>query len=62
MAKDLRSFLAEYEKVFPGQVIRVDKEISTRYEITAFMKSFQRQNKYPIVIFNNVTTEYGKKI
>lgn len=61
MAKDLRSFLAEYEKVFPGQVIRVDKEISTRYEITAFMKAFQRQNKYPIVIFNNVTTEYGKK-
>jgi 2,5-furandicarboxylate decarboxylase 1 len=60
MAKDLRGFLIEYEKAFPGQVVRVDKKISTKYEITAFMKAFQRQNKFPIVIFNNVTTENGK--
>ena len=61
MAKDLRTFLTEYEKVFPGQVLRVDKEISARYEITAFHKALQRQNKFPIIIFNNVITENGKK-
>ena len=39
MAKDLHVFLEEYEKKHPDDVIHVEKEISTRYEITAMVKT-----------------------
>ena len=61
MPKDLHVFLKEYEKNHPEDVIHVEKEISTRYEITAMVKAFEKKNQYPILIFHNVTMEKGKK-
>jgi len=59
MAKDLRTFLTEYEKRHPEQVIHVEKEVSSKYEITAFIRAFEKENKYPILIFHKVRNERG---
>jgi UbiD family decarboxylase len=59
MARDLRTFLAEYERHHPEQVVHVEKEVSSKYEVTAFIRAFEKQNKYPIMIFHRVRNERG---
>ena len=61
MAKDLRTFLASYEKDHPEDVIRVDKQIDSSYECTAIARHFETLNKFPLVIFNNIITAGRKK-
>jgi 4-hydroxy-3-polyprenylbenzoate decarboxylase len=39
MAKDLRTFLTEYEKPYPGQVVHIEREVSSKYEVTAFIRA-----------------------
>lgn len=59
MAKDLRTFLAEYEHRYQEQVIHIDKEVSSKYEITAFMRAFERRRQYPVMIFHRVRNKRG---
>ena len=60
MPKDLHTFLAGYEEQHPEQVIHVEKEVSSKYEITAFIRAFEKENKYPILIFHKVRNERGE--
>ena len=60
MAKDLRSFLTEYEKEFPDEVVHVEKEIDSRWEATALVEKLEKLKKFPIVIFHRVKTQEGK--
>ncbi len=51
----LRSFLAEMQK--KGQLVQVDDEVSTRFEVSAFMKKFDGG---PILYFDNVRGSSSK--
>jgi len=61
MAKDLRSFLKEYEGSYPEDVIHVEKEINSNQEITAIVMQLEKQDKYPLLVFHNVLNAEGKK-
>lgn len=59
MAKDLRSFLKEYETKYPEDVLHVEKEIDSNQEITAIVINFEKQDKYPLLVFHNVKNAEG---
>lgn len=50
MTKDLRTFLEEWEEKSPGDILRIDKEISANYEVTALQWKLGALGKYPIII------------
>ena len=54
MAKDLRSFLDELLEKRPKDVVVVDKEIDPRYEASAIVEKFERENKFPLVFFKSI--------
>lgn len=61
MPKDLRSYLAEYEKSQSDQVIHVEKEIGCIQEITALAMKLEALQKYPVLVFHNVRTISGHR-
>lgn len=60
MAKDLREFLAELKEKLPEKYVEVDKEINSRFEITALLRHLEKKNKYPVLMCNNVLNLKGK--
>lgn len=61
MPKDLRSFVKQYEASYPEDVIHIEKEVDTNQEITAIVERFEAQDKYPLLIFDNVLNAEGNK-
>ncbi|MDP2728585.1 MAG: UbiD family decarboxylase, partial [Dehalococcoidia bacterium] len=61
MPKDLRTYLSEYEKAHPAQVIHIDKEIGSIQEVTTLAMKLEALQKYPILILHNVRTVDGRK-
>lgn len=61
MPKDLRTFLSQYEKDHPEDVIRIKKEINTAFECTAIARHFEGMNKFPLILFENAITAKDKK-
>src|SRR5262249_15757497 len=59
MAKDLRTYLDELLEKRPKDVVIVDKEVDPRYEASAIVERFERENKFPLVFFKNIK---GSKI
>jgi UbiD family decarboxylase len=61
MAKDLRTFLKDYEIDYPEDVIRIEKQVSYNQEITALVAKLEKQEKYPILFFHNVLNPQGER-
>jgi 2,5-furandicarboxylate decarboxylase 1 len=60
MAKDLRSYLDEISLNDPKQLIRVQKEISCKYEVIALSDLFEQKKKFPMFLYENVLNVKGK--
>src|SRR3989304_6062519 len=58
---DLRSFLKGYEAAHPELVLRLQKEIRANQEVTALVMKLEKEEKYPVVICENITTCAGGK-
>lgn len=54
--RDLGTFLSDYERDHPEDVIHIEKKISSIYECTAIARYFENLNKFPLILFENVTT------
>ena len=54
MPKDLRTYLDELLEKRPRDVVVVDREIDPRYEASAIVEKFERENKFPLVFFKNI--------
>ncbi len=61
MAKDLRSFLKEYEAKYPEDVLHIETEIDANQEITRIVELLEQQDRYPVLYFHNVINADGKK-
>ncbi|MFP3262421.1 MAG: UbiD family decarboxylase [Nitrososphaeria archaeon] len=48
----LRSALSDLMKVLPNEVLEIDREVSTEYEITAFAEELSLQS--PVLVFKRV--------
>lgn len=61
-ARDLRSHLDWVAREFPGDVIRVEKEVNAKFEVTALLLKLHRfkLENLPILIFNRVRTVQGR--
>jgi len=60
MAKDLRTFLAGYEKDYPEDVLHVESKVSNNQEIGAIVAKLAKDEKFPILFFHNVLNPQGK--
>ncbi|MDP7385410.1 MAG: UbiD family decarboxylase, partial [Nitrospinota bacterium] len=56
---DLRGFIEYLEEKHPDQVIRIKKEVDPRFGVTGIIDRLERENQFPLVIFENVK---GSKI
>ena len=54
MAKDLRGFLAEYEKDNPKEFCRVKREVDPKYETAAILTKLEEKRKLPILFYEKV--------
>ncbi|MFQ5915866.1 MAG: UbiD family decarboxylase [Nitrospinota bacterium] len=54
MAQGLRTFLSDIEANFPGDTVRVEREVEPRFEPPAFIVRLERQGRFPVVFFEQV--------
>ncbi len=54
MPKDLRSFVAELEAKSTGDVVRIKKPISPRYEISALLTHLEKLKRFSLLFFESV--------
>lgn len=59
--KDLRSFLAEWNKQYPWELCRVERATSVKHEVTALADRLEKQQFFPILFFENPRTAEGKR-
>ncbi len=60
MAKDLRTFLRDYEEAFPEETVHIEKEISSKWEVTALViHADQHWPEPPIFILDNLINHAG---
>ena len=52
--ESLRSFIRRIEEAVPDQLVTVDEEVDSRYEITAYIQEMERRRENPGLIFNDV--------
>ena len=55
MAQDLRRFVDAYGRAHPGEVIRIPQPVSIEYDVMAVVLEYERQRRYPILLFEQVT-------
>lgn len=57
--KDLRTFIAAYEKDYPEDVIRVSRPVSAEFVVSAIVTQLAAMKKYPLLIFERVINIQG---
>ena len=60
MNKDMQTFLEKYEKDFPEDVIRINKEVNPEFEIPAILQQIEMKKREPVVIFERVRNLKGE--
>jgi len=53
LAKDLRYFIQYLEENAPEEIVRVKRAVDPRWEMSAVLRRFQAENKFPAVLFEN---------
>ena len=61
MAKDLRTFLKDWEKIHPEDILFVDEPVSVKYDTAALQHKLEKQSLFPILIFRRPVTVEGKE-
>ncbi|MFQ5913502.1 MAG: UbiD family decarboxylase [Nitrospinota bacterium] len=54
MGQDLRTFLAELEARYPDDLLWIEREVSTEYEISGLIRKLDLCGKFNAVLFENV--------
>ncbi|MBI2879963.1 MAG: UbiD family decarboxylase [Candidatus Tectomicrobia bacterium] len=54
MPKDLRTFIDEVAEKRPEEIVRVEREVDPRFELTAVVEKLERQGQFPAVFFQKV--------
>ena len=62
MAKDLHSFLREYEAADPQRVVHIEKEVKAKWEASALaIKAQKAQGETPVLVLHNVIGMDGRR-
>ena len=54
MGQDLRSFVADYERAFPSEVVRIAEPVSLQYDVMALVLEYERRRRFPILLLERV--------
>jgi UbiD family decarboxylase len=54
MGQDLRSFVADYERAFPSEVVRIAEPVSLEYDVMALVLEYERRRRFPILLLERV--------
>lgn len=60
MAQDFHSFLSEYERQFPNEVLHIEQPISNHLEVTALITQLEKEKRFPVLIFHNIMINGSK--
>ncbi len=61
MAKSLRTFLDDFRRSYPNEVVNVSKPVNPlTYDITAIVKHLGALKKFPVLIFDNALNAHGR--
>ena len=52
--QSLRTYIRRIEEAIPDQLVTVDREVDSQYEITAYIQEMERRKENPGLIFNDV--------
>jgi len=55
----LTEFLEAYEREYPAEVVRVARPVNRRHELTAILTRLEREQRFPVVVFERVTDDIG---
>lgn len=58
--KSLRSFLDQVRRLHPELLIKIEREVDPKFEISALLLKLNQAHKFPITVFKNVTNVAGK--
>src|ERR1043165_781693 len=59
--KDLRTFLSQVEREHPEELVRIERDLELRFELSALLVKLDREHKFPIVLFENLRNVSGSK-
>ena len=54
MNQDLRSFIGDYQRAFPGEVVRVTDPVGLEHDVMAVVLEYERRRRWPILLFEHV--------
>ena len=54
---DLHSFLAQYEREYPQEVIHIEEPLRAEWEITALAMKMEKAHRFPLLVFHNVIVD-----
>src|SRR6266540_2139065 len=57
---DLHSFLEQYERAYPEEVIHIEEPLRAEWEITALAMKLEKTQRFPILICHNIIVD-GKR-
>ncbi len=61
MAKSLRTFLEDFRRQYPGEIVEISKPVNPlTYDITAIVKQLGARKKFPILIFEQPLNAHGR--
>ncbi|CAN0513231.1 unnamed protein product, partial [Phaeothamnion confervicola] len=52
--QSLRGFIAQVEKSYPGEVLRIKEPVRTHLDMTSLVFELERMGRSPVVMFENV--------
>jgi 2,5-furandicarboxylate decarboxylase 1 len=53
-APDLHGFIEFLDAEHPDQIIRISKEVNPKFEISGIIERLEKDNRFPLIIFENV--------
>lgn len=60
MGKNLRGFLGQMEEALPDRVVRVKKEVASRFEVCGLLRNLELKGRVPILVCENVLDVEGR--
>lgn len=60
MAKDLRGYMQQLQKVLPDEFLSVSKEVDSKFEATTVLRKLELEGKNPMTVFSHARDLDGK--
>ncbi len=54
---DIHSFLEQYERDYPDEVVHVDQPLDAAWELTALVTKLEKAKRFPVLICHNVIVD-----